>query len=108
MGVRRGAGHVPPQPQQGGLIAPHDDPGVGAADDSAGHRTRLCGGVLARACNAAPTQTNKAQASRRGIYADVSRSTFDTEKSWPQNKLELVDAMVRLEKKLFQCLDIFS
>ena len=25
---------------------------------------------------------------------DVSRSTFDTEKSWPQNKLELVDAVV--------------
>ena len=42
------------------------------------------------------------------VNADVSRSTFDTEKSWPQNKLELVDAMVRLEKKLFRCLDIFS
>ena len=42
------------------------------------------------------------------VNADVSRSTFDTEKSWPQNKLELVDAMVRLEKKLFRCLDFFS
>jgi hypothetical protein len=54
---------------------------------------------LYQQCRANPN--HQGHASREGIWikrvpseCDVSRSTFDTEKSWPQNKLELVDAVV--------------
>ena len=33
---------LPPQPQQGGFIIAHDDPGVGAADERAAIRIRQC------------------------------------------------------------------
>ena len=32
----------PPQPQQGGLVIAHDDPGVGAADKAAATLIRFC------------------------------------------------------------------